>query len=395
MLTGKKVKACIMRKNIYVNDILIRIKKVKQNRVTDLIINKTKDIDSFKNYDEFADIIRNYAPKGVSLTKQCYGGEALLYGHLSALYDYAGLGNPNVKAFPKLEHGVDTYASALKKEDIAFVGNFIFQGGYKKEQIHSIDPYKPVFVIGPYIHYAREIYSQSEMKQIKEQLGKTLLVYPFHCYEFSTGKYDDAKFVDYVMKELAKDFNTVLVSVYWNDVSDPIYEKFALMGAKLVSSGFRGDSNFIRRQKTIMMLADAVCGNSFGTHIGYSMCLNKPYLYIDTGLSYVDEKHIRLDSELEHHKKMDNELRKAFSDFDATDEDKVLQKQLYIKYWGGNKALKSQEEIKLLLLLGEKITRDSHGFPGKFRKVVQGMLETPNCISEKMYEQLIEAVKKV
>ena len=388
------LKKNLIHKNIYISDFFTRVKGIKQNAVVNSLQEKVKDIDSIKDYSKFAQVIRECVPKGSALTIRCYGGESLLYGHLHALYKYAGIDTkPNIRAFAKLEHGIDSYASKCSPEDINFVENYIFQGSYKKEQIHSLNPYRPVFTIGPYINYAQEIYTQQEMVRLKERFGKTLLVFPFHCYEFSKGFYDDKKFVSYVMNDLAKDFDTVLISVYWNDVDDPIYSKFKIMGAKLVSSGFRGDPNFINRQKTIFQLSDAVCGNSFGTQIGYAMCLDKPYMYIDTGLSYIDKMHRRTEVELAHHQSFDLSLRQAVSDFVPANSETIKKREcLYSKYWGGNSELKTQSEIRAILNLGQYIFDKSHGTQSKFDAIVKEILNKPELISEKMYEQLIKSL---
>ena len=94
------------------------------------------------------------------------------------------------------------------------------------------------------------------------------------------------------MNVLAKQYDTVMVSVYWNDVESKLYGMFEKCGAILVSSGFRGDKAFISRLKTLISLSDCVCGNAFGTHIGYAMYLNKPFIYINNDLIFEKIKSI-------------------------------------------------------------------------------------------------------
>ena len=103
--------------------------------------------------------------------------------------------------------------------------------------------------------------------------------------------------------------------------------------------------------------------------------------------------HRRTEVELAHHQSFDLSLRQAFSDFVPANSETIKKREcLYSKYWGGNSELKTQSEIRAILNLGQYIFDKSHGTQSKFDAIVKEILNKPELISEKMYEQLIKSL---
>ena len=81
-----------------------------------------------------------------------------------------------------------------------------------------------------------------------------------------------------------------MVSIYWNDVDSDLCELFRKKGAMLASNGFRCDDNFIRRLKAIIQLSDVTLGNDLGSHIGYSIYLGKPHIFVSNHRCEVEKE---------------------------------------------------------------------------------------------------------
>lgn len=375
------------------------VKKIKQNIPFVILVNKIKffsknkkmskwikqfeKIDSILDFETFKNSI-NMMLNDKNLKKpymiQGYATESLLYGHFNSLCRYALNTKGEFYYLPKIEHGVNPDISVVPNNEIERFSNFIFQSDYKAEQIHSVDALKPVFILGPYIHYAEFVYSEDKMHEIKKSLGKTLLVFPFHNFEFSSSKSDDETFVNYIMDNYEKKYDTILVSVYWNDVNDKMYKLFEERGAKLVSSGFRGDKNFIDRLKTILYLSDDVCGNAFGTHIGYALYMNKRYFHIKTDRIFKDEKTGEIAKS--NTKSYDQALCDLFQyeNIENCNLNNKEIKQFIEKYWGKEKDIKSPKEIHEIIDICKHIYDDSKGYSNKYNDVVNKYKKANNYL---------------
>lgn len=374
----------IIDENIYVSNIISSINRFKHNRIVHKLISEVEQIDSISSYKQFGDVIINNKKLNSNDFEYAdlrYYGESLLYGHLDALYEYAGAGKPNYFAFPKMEHGANPTIDPVPQSIISKYPTFIYQSKYKSNQIHNVNELKPVFSIGPYVHYAKSIYNSDCMSNLKMKYGKILLVFPFHNFEKSISTAKDDIFVKYVMKNLAKDYDTVFVCAYWNDIDLKIYQIFKSEGAVLVSCGFRGDKNFINRLKTIIELSDAVCGNSFGTHIGYALYLDKPYYHIDNNLVFGYKEKEFSDEQKTTLGLLSKELQEAFGTHRRNID---LQTSLFKRYWGGKDEIKSQAEIRSILSVGNVILKHSMGCTNRFDNVVQNLLNGDFLSSQEM-----------
>ena len=109
-------------------------------------------------------------------------------------------------------------------------------------------------------------------------------------------------------------------------------EKYKSEGFVVVSNGHRSDPQFLSRQKDLIELSDMMMTNGLGTHIGYSICMNKPvYFYkqkiqlkADDGKS-ISDSNILNETEAEFVSIFDK-----FA-FEITEEQKSL-----VKYYWGN-----------------------------------------------------------
>lgn len=200
-----------------------------------------------------------------------------LYGYASYLKKYAGL-EQDLKAY--LEHGLFLGGIVHPDQYHWHFPRIITMSEARREILKSKIPQKESIAIGPYLHYASALLEAEEMKTLKKSLGKTLLVYPFHSAKHIKIAYDEDGFIREI-KRVAKDFDTVLICLYYLDARDP--EKVAAYeseGFKVVTNGHRFDRHFVARQRTHIELADLTMSNTMGTHTGFCVYLKKPhYIY--------------------------------------------------------------------------------------------------------------------
>lgn len=312
--------------------------KFKENKYVEFVKEIAK-IDSIENYEEFYQSIKPILGSKAMVASTNYGAEATLYGYYDSLFEYAKMEKTKQILIPSIEHGVRFGSPKWKYKYNSIC--YACQGTKRIHEIYDIDPMKPIFVIGPYIHYASYYYSEEKMKEMKSQLGRTLLVFPSHTCENETLSNNDKSFINIVYNKYASDYDTIMVCAYWNDVDDPIMKLFEEKGAKIVSAGFRGDSNFIRRLKSLLYIADDVVVNDIGTNIGFAKYMNCN-IYLEGELLMKEDKYYVKNYEV---------FKKAFFTENKTfsKEQEKLQDALYREFWGGEEKLLTSEEMQAML----------------------------------------------
>lgn len=385
-----------LKENYKTYDILIRIKNNKMNRMVDDIVKECSQIDSIKDYK----IFKNFISKNVKskdyvgmLSRKEFGSEGLLYGHRNAFFEYAGINSAEQKfLFPYFEHGAD-----LRERGIANVKDirnhsFVFQASYKNGMVHKERPFAPVYNIGPYILYAKNYYEQNNMADLKSKLGRTALLFPAHTFEGAEVEFDKKKFVKDVLDKFKNNYDSLIISVYWMDVDDPIYEEFEANGAVLMSSGFRGDADFIARQRTMFNLSDVVASNLVGSYIGYAKALEKKiYMFSDKAVLDSPEN-IGTDEQEKQYSNTINRIFNAFSSLTPSAEQLNEQNRIFNYYWGGKEYFKTKEEARTIISLSYKLVKCGAYNTSKIEHVVQRVLKDPNELTGIEYKTLVDAI---
>lgn len=274
-----------------------------------------------------------------------------LYGYAHQIKKFAGV-TRKLKGY--MEHGL-YWGGMVHKDEIHWhYSSIITLSEKRKLDIEKKLPNKTAIPIGPYIHYANSILSSKEQSKLKQKLGKVLLVFPSHSVKNVDKKYDYKSFIEEINKR-KKDYDTVLVSLYFIDALDPskvkVYED---EGFKVVTSGHKFDFNFVARQKTIIELADMTMSNAIGTHIGYCIFLKKPHYVFNQELKLVainetEQKRIDSVSEPEDYAvelQQKEIFTNLFSNFNPIEISKE-QQDLCSEYWGFQE-LKSKEELSII-----------------------------------------------
>lgn len=191
---------------------------------------------------------------------------------------YCGLSGMNIlKA--SIEHGVRFDKDGVWPPDIEHnFDNIITFGDYRREILEKLTD-KKIIEIGPYIAYANSFYSESQIDAIRKKNGKTLTVFPSHSTMQVDMEFDIAQLINEI-ERVGKQFDSILVCLYWKDIALGKYEQYEKAGFRVVCAGHMYDKNFLPRLKSILMLSDMIMSNDLGTYIGHALYLNIPcYIY--------------------------------------------------------------------------------------------------------------------
>ena len=274
-----------------------------------------------------------------------------LYGYAHHIKKYAGI-KTDLKGY--LEHGLFWGGMVHPDERFWHFTRIITFSENRKKDIERHLPSKTAVPVGPYIHYAEELFTADERAKLKADLGRTLLVFPSHSVRNLEAQFDFEKFIEEI-NHVKKDFDTVLVSLYFIDALNPAKVKiYTDQGYRIVTSGHKFDHNFVARQKTIIGLADYTMGNEVGTHIGYCIHLNKPHYLFKQEMKRVSKsieeikRHERLFNSEEQRllHEQHSEVARMFSEYKT--EISAEQRALVDKYWGTS-SVKTPAQLRELL----------------------------------------------
>jgi len=141
-------------------------------------------------------------------------------------------------------------------------------------------PKKKIHPIGMYIQYVGGIYDDASIKKIKQNNGRTLLVFPPHATPHSTVKFFANKFIEEIKRIKEKyNFDTVYVNMYWREIELGEEKKYIDAGFNICTAGHMYEPLFLSRLKTIIELSDMTMGCVIGTHIGYCVALGKSHYF--------------------------------------------------------------------------------------------------------------------
>ncbi len=238
-------------------------------------------------------------------------------------------------------------------EKITYAKKLLTFGDVRKKHIEAAIKDKEVIPIGPYIHYAPDYYDDKRFAEEKNKLGKILLVFFSHSGTGESVSFD----LDYLIEKInsiRKDFQTVVISIFWSDINDEVEKRLKDEGYLIFSSGHRYDYYFLSRLKTMIKLADATMSNFASTHIAYCSCLNKPHWIVRQeievkALNSTGAANVAIDEMMAkdpYNQREQEELYNAFADYSPILTDK--QKTVCEKYFGLSYS-RSVEEMKEII----------------------------------------------
>jgi hypothetical protein len=274
-----------------------------------------------------------------------------LYGYAQALKDYAQ--HPHdLKAY--FEHGL--FLGGIVHPD-QFYWHFKKVITMSEKRVAILNeklPQKEALAVGPYIHYAKSLLAAKTFNALKMELGKVLLVYPFHSMKGVEAGFEENLLIEEI-KKVAPGFDTVLVSLYYLDAQQELRVKpYQEAGFRVITAGHKFDRLFVNRQRSHIELADVTMSNGMGTQTGFCVLLNKPHYIFK---QEVVQKSKSAKEEARHASRNNASVKDAvkkerefFADLFSEFQDYISPEQYEAtaEYWGF-KALKTPAELRRFL----------------------------------------------
>lgn len=268
------------------------------------------------------------------------------YGHASVLKEFLHLPK-NYQFKFILEHGLYINNQVDQIDIDTKLPSIITYSNFRKEILKKYR--KHVFSIGPFIHYARSLLTDQEIKSQKMRLGKSLLFFPAHSTPIIGMNFDANRLCGQI-KKIAKNYNSIRICLYWKDVllgRHKIYEKH---GFECVTAGHMLDPNFLPRLKSLILTSDLTASNIISSQTGFCIYLRKPHIMILDKLNLLTTPKWQDRINEVFNSAGYKEMLAEFSKMNY----KITQKQLRLveKYWGtGN--IKGQKELAGIVKLSE------------------------------------------
>lgn len=270
--------------------------------------------------------------------------EPVYYGGYYNLSQYAGLDTFTLP--PKnlgIQHG---YSFEILEWEKAKLNRRNLVWSKKMVQMYQSMCDNPhLYAIGAPFFYAKSLLDDVEIENEKKRLGRNLLAFPMHSSICTDTNYDPSTFLA-VLKAERKYFDNVRVCLYWKDVLRGKHKIYQDSGFECVCNGHIFDMNFLRRQKSLFLIADATISNGVGSHIGYSLFMKKPHKLIKDYYEYEGGDGQELTEIME--KTNFQLVENAFND---NRDYSITTRQIEVvdKFWGISD-FKSPQELKRLLL---------------------------------------------
>lgn len=265
------------------------------------------------------------------------------YGHEYWLKKYSGY-EYSIHAI--IEHGV--YFGDQRQKiglDLEWgIGNILPFGSSRVGLLKGLYPDYNIIPIGPRIHYVPvDNDLLSELNDKIDHTGKTIAVFPAHSITRHQTIFNHNQFLsllyDFINEHNIKNVIVCLHPADYNHKLDLHYKdsNFILTG------GGTDPIKFLPRLKAIFSCADITYSNALGTHIGYSLYMQKPHVLVAQEINTEDES----DEFLKVYNKEVKLFESAFASkcaFQITEE----QLRLCEYYWGFSD-IKSPSELLYLL----------------------------------------------
>ncbi len=289
-------------------------------------------------------------PKNIFLCKEHYRANSF-YGIAPSLKKYA---NYKGKICACIEHGLYLGDYANPREVLSSgLPSVITFSQMRVERIRKYSDV-PVIPIGPYIQYVESYYTEKEEQIIKQNFGKTLLVFPEHSSIEASVEFGREDFFKKVEKIKDRDrFKTVIVNLYYRDFDRNFINECEKRGYLFACAGHQNDPLFLSRLKSIINISDYTISMSVGTQVGYCISLKKPHAILGkSNLTY------KIDDNANYERDNDRIfIEKTFSENGG----KITSEQTEVcnYYWGLNIKY-SDIEMKSIFSNCEKLFDENH-----------------------------------
>ena len=269
-----------------------KVIRLKNKKKYFLEVNKRSTMNILEDYFEISkDLV--YYPYDLIADNNLYGISYAIKKYIKVPI------NKNLDVH--FEHGIYLGNYISNDSIISFPKKIITFGEERKKHLRTATS-KEVVAIGPYIFYAKPLLGDTEIKKIKKEIGKVLLVFPSHSVKDLDVEYNYSWFNSKILAEKSK-YDTLLVCLYHLDAqNEKVVSNYQELGCTIVCAGHKYDQNFLSRLRSIIEMSDFTISNSIGTHISYCYALGKNHRIFNQNIYYegknVKEKNKRISTQL-------------------------------------------------------------------------------------------------
>ena len=233
----------------------------------------------------------------------------------------------------------------------------IVLSSFRVSVIESVTGNNGAYAVGPYIVYAKHALSDEKLEAEKERLGRNLLVFPAHSIRGLQATYDIDTFCEQI-KEIATEYDSVRICLFWKDVLLGTAEKYEKYGFEVVTAGHFYDPMFMPRLKSIIETSTMTMSNKLGTYIGYCVYFNKPHLLLNTEVEMgkiscdgEEFAEIQYNASNKMRSKLKNENIDLIYELLSKNKELITEDQYnhLNKYWGFNQ-VKTPNQLRKILL---------------------------------------------
>lgn len=316
--------------------------KIKENR-EDRYLKKSKRI-------EINEKRKLLSEKKSYLSPEIIGS----YGIDYQLKKFAGLDTNIILNKCRIEHGLGIRRAVCQCEVGHHISHILTFSPFREEVIKELTDIFPI-AIGPYIAYAEDYRSSEYIEKIKKKSGRILLVMPCHSIQGITLDYNIKQFIREIENK-KKQFDKVIVCMYFEDMRKGMWKPYSEMGYNIVSAGNTGNPFFLSRLKYIFRLSDAVIANDFTTGIAYALYMNCPICLVHQKIIHNVTCH---NNAFELDLGMEKQTEQIFDLFENCRFIITNEQREFGNYLFGLKNVKSKSEMKEILIpLSRKMIGD-------------------------------------
>ena len=208
-------------------------------------------------------------------------GSSHHYGHDIQIKRYAGLPLVGPPMPLLLEHGLKVTRNSVFEAPRAWAyRGYVCMGPLRARWLRQ--KYNcTVTTVGPWIRFARPLLKSTRIQKQRSIWGKTLLVLLAHSWDRVARSMNLDACIDAVQEICSREgYRQVIWLRHWKDVQQPSLPP----GWLLACNGHRSNPWFLDVLRTLFELCDGLASNTFGTHLGYAVALQRSLHWIDVAV---------------------------------------------------------------------------------------------------------------
>ena len=273
------------------------------------------------------------------------------YGHATVLKTFAGI--PQRRSLKvAIEHAVAVVSEVWTVDAETAMPMFLCASEERARTYSALFPGTEAVAVGPMIEYADTLRDPNPV-------GGRLVAFPAHSTHHIKAQWDPTFFVNQLLDERNR-WGEVVVCLYWRDILAGLNEPFEAAGFRCVTAGHMYDTAFLPRLRTIIESAEAVITNEVGSHVLYSVYLQRPARIVPEDIDYVAAPEVlERDGATPQH--WQGETIRTIRELFEHDTYALTQQQTdFVGALTGRSSRRSRTDMKEILTRAEEQYRDQH-----------------------------------